>query len=128
MTNADYWNDSHRLPVTEVPLTLEVFSHDLNAEWNRSGKSPRDKLVVAAMGMSGEAGEVLEHFKKYIRDGKSVYLNREVALELGDVLHYWCRLVYETGFTVEEVMKMNVEKLEARRATKEAEAACERDE
>lgn len=106
------------------PMTLARFADALNRHWRRNTThNDRDKMIIAAMGMSGEAGEVLEHFKKNIRDRKPVFQNRELALELGDVLHYWCRLVYETGFTVEDIMQMNVDKLEARRAAKEAEEA-----
>jgi hypothetical protein len=105
--------------MTSERLTLARFSYELNNHWRRSTKTDRDKLIIAAMGMSGEAGEVLEHFKKHIRDGAPISGNRELALELGDVLHYWCRLVHETGYTVDQIMQMNVDKLEARRAARE---------
>lgn len=111
---------------TDPPMTLERFAEGLNRHWDRSTKhSEHIKMVIAAMGMSGEAGECLEHFKKHIRDGKPVEGNRELAYELGDVIHYWCRCVRATGFSIEDILSMHVEKVRERDKRKAEEAAHE---
>lgn len=78
--------------------------------WSPSSES----LTVLGLGLAGESGEVLEHFKKHVRDGKPLIGNTELALELGDVLFYWLKLLQFTGFTIEEVLSMNREKLISR--------------
>jgi NTP pyrophosphatase (non-canonical NTP hydrolase) len=77
-------------------------------------------VVVSALGLAGETGEVVEHFKKYFRDGRKYFGETEVALELGDVFYYWIRLVQASGFSFEEVLQMNVEKLKVKRDKKKA--------
>lgn len=109
---------------TDPPMTLERFAEGLNRQWDSNEKhSEHVKMVIAAMGMAGEAGECLEHFKKHIRDGKPVNDNMDLAYELGDLIHYWCRCVRATGFSIEDILMMNVEKLRERRARKAAEEA-----
>lgn len=75
-------------------------------------------IAIAALGLTGEAGEVVEYFKKHIRDGKVILGNEDLALELGDVLFYWARLCRVAGFTPSEVIERNVEKLTQRYGTK----------
>ena len=60
-----------------------------------------ESFVYPALGLVGEAGEVAEN---------------GIAKELGDVLWYVSILAGEFGFTLEDVAKMNVEKLQARKA------------
>lgn len=101
-------------------LTMEAFAEHLHAHWDANRKhSEHVKMTIAAMGLAGEAGESLEYFKKYIRDGAEVRGNVALALELGDVAHYWVRCVRATGFTIEQILLMNEQKLARRRAEKE---------
>jgi len=55
-----------------------------------------------AIGLTGEAGEVADLVKK------------QIFHQLGDVLWYVAALCTEFGFTLEEVMQHNIEKLKAR--------------
>lgn len=83
-------------------------------------------LAITALGLSGETGEALEYFKKYLRDGKDLTdkkINEELALELGDVLYYWVRLCRYIGRSPKEVMMMNHDKLSKRHAKRLEEAA-----
>lgn len=76
-------------------------------------------LEYYALGLCGEAGEAVEHVKKSIRKDHATELNRHAfALELGDVLWYLTRLANLTGFTLYEIMHLNVRKLEAREAAR----------
>jgi NTP pyrophosphatase (non-canonical NTP hydrolase) len=66
-----------------------------------------------ALGLGGEAGEVLDLVKKGVchRHG----LDREkLKKELGDVLWYVSALCSKLGFTLEEVMQANIDKLRQR--------------
>lgn len=100
-------------------MTLDEFSRNLNARWDAKLRdNPVENIAIPALGLVGEAGEVSEHFKKHIRDGAPIEGNMSLAFELGDVLHYWCRLVKLTGYTPAEIMSLNEAKLEARRAAK----------
>ena len=70
-----------------------------------------------ALGLAGECGEAVEHIKKAIRRQHRTPLDtRAFALELGDVLWYLTRLANLSGYTLTQVMEMNVAKLEARQA------------
>ena len=86
-----------------------------------SGQQPAQKPrgevpypPVAAMGLAGEVGEVMELLKKHWRDGTHPGVN--LLLECGDVLHYLTVILHSYGFTLGEAMGANVTKLEDRDA------------
>lgn len=71
------------------------------------------RLVHMALGIAGEAGEVVDVVKKTFMYGKA--LDKEhVKEELGDMLWYMSNLLHEVGSSFEEVMQMNVDKLAKR--------------
>ena len=70
-------------------------------------------LLHAAMGISTEAGELLDALKKAIFYGKpldSVNLKEEV----GDVMWYIAIACHALGISIEQVCAMNIAKLRAR--------------
>jgi NTP pyrophosphatase (non-canonical NTP hydrolase) len=70
-------------------------------------------ITYCALGL-GEAGEVQGKVKKIWRDtdGKiSEEVRKELLLELGDLLWYTVRMTDELGFTFEDIIERNVEKL-----------------
>ena len=71
-------------------------------------------LAFYALGVAGEAGEVAEKVKKYYRDGNIA--TADIALELGDVLWYVTRLAAHLGWSLEDIMAMNLTKLRSRRS------------
>lgn len=73
--------------------------------------SPQE-LSYLALGLTGEAGEVAEKIKKYLRDGELDKLL--VAKELGDVLWYLTRLANALGDDLFSVAVMNIQKLQDR--------------
>lgn len=66
-----------------------------------------------ALGLVSESGEVGDYIKKGVFHGHE--MNRhEIAKELGDCLWYLSQLSRLVGFTLEDVAKMNINKLNAR--------------
>ena len=77
---------------------------------------PTERLLTAAVGMSAESGEFTEVIKKIIFQGKPV--NEEnlfhLKRELGDIMWYVAQACMGLGVSFNEIVEMNVEKLEAR--------------
>lgn len=70
-------------------------------------------LLNGCLGLAGESGELLDMFKKWIFHNKT--LDREHAKkELGDVLWYVAEIAHSFGWSLDEIMQMNVDKLKAR--------------
>jgi NTP pyrophosphatase (non-canonical NTP hydrolase) len=73
-----------------------------------------EPIYYPTLGLCGEAGEVAEKIKKYMRDG--VLNDKEVAKELGDVLWYIANLAEDLGYDLAEIADMNLEKLADRQS------------
>lgn len=77
------------------------------------------RVLYPTLGLTGEAGEIAEKVKKWIRDerGETISEDRRAALlkELGDPLWYIAALAYDLGYTLQEVVDANHEKLTGRR-------------
>ena len=82
------------------------------------GKTMYDyDVLFAAMGISGEAGELLDAIKKQIFHNRWENNNEfidKIADELGDVLWYCAAMCDAMGVTMETVMLLNLEKLNKR--------------
>ena len=72
-----------------------------------------DRLVENTLGLVGEAGEVAEKIKKLIRDGNR-YQAEEIMKELGDVVFYATALANIYGSGLQEVLELNIDKLDSR--------------
>ena len=74
------------------------------------------QLLTASIGMQAESGEFSEVIKKIIFQGKEFTEQERFHLmrELGDVLWYWVQGCTALGYTPQEVMEENIEKLESR--------------
>ena len=82
----------------------------VNAGVNLKDDSYRERLMLAGMGLAGEAGEVCDEAKKVAFHGKD--MNRDLMLkELGDALWYFTLMLITTNITIDEVMEANVHKL-----------------
>ena len=85
---------------------------------NINNDSIKDKLSLAAMGIAGEAGEVVDALKKHLfhndpKSPKPLDLNKLVK-ELGDLRWYIEYLLLAVDVSIEEVELANIAKLRAR--------------
>lgn len=74
-------------------------------------------IVYPALGLSGETGEVADKIKKCIRDNDGVFDEAErkaVAKEMGDVLWYLAAWSRDIDISLEEIARMNLEKVMSR--------------
>lgn len=72
-------------------------------------------IVYPALGLCGEAGEISEKIKKSLRGDRE--LDKDAILsELGDPLWYICSLADDLGYTLQDVIDRNVEKLTSRQS------------
>lgn len=73
-------------------------------------------LLTASVGLASESGEFSEIVKKIIFQGKD--LNDDVRFhmlrELGDICWYLANAANALGVSLEEIIEMNVDKLETR--------------
>ena len=72
-------------------------------------------LIHMGMGLSGEAGEILDTIKKHTIYGKE--LDRENLIEeMGDVEFFMQGMRHALGLTREEILQANIAKLSVRYA------------
>ena len=70
-------------------------------------------MLQGAMGLNGEAGEVIDILKKYMFQGHDLD-KYHVAKECGDCLWYLAILAKGAGYTLDEIAEMNKAKLRKR--------------
>jgi NTP pyrophosphatase (non-canonical NTP hydrolase) len=81
--------------------------------------SPEMNKSIMVMGIIGEAGEVVEKWKKIVayRDGVVTAEDKaELGKELADVIWYIAVMADELGLSLDDLMQQNVEKLASRKA------------
>ena len=71
-------------------------------------------IVYPTLGMVGEAGEVSEKVKKWLRGDKDLD-KKELIKEIGDVLWYITALSIDLDYSLQDVIDSNVEKLSDRK-------------
>jgi NTP pyrophosphatase (non-canonical NTP hydrolase) len=70
-------------------------------------------MLNAALGLAGEAGEVVELVKKACFH-RAPYASDKMKKELGDLLWYINQMAHAHGLSLEEIAQANVDKLQAR--------------
>jgi hypothetical protein len=71
--------------------------------------------IVPILGLAGEVGELLNEFKKRLRDGEAhARFQERVAEELGDILWYTAETATKFGLKLNDVATQNLEKTQAR--------------
>lgn len=72
-------------------------------------------IIYPTLGLNGEAGEIAEKVKKYLRDDRYFPAVRdEIIAELGDVLWYVSALCCELDVDMSDIAQSNVDKLQSR--------------
>ena len=98
-------------PSTDLPSLLSRIT-DLDVECDAD--IPR--LLTAALGLTAESGEFTEIVKKMILQGKPYNEDNifHMKRELGDICWYLAQACMALDTTFDEIIEMNVEKLESR--------------
>ena len=89
---------------------IELANRTTSASWN---KEVPMEIIHGAIGISGEAGEILDSVKKSLFYNKP--LDKEnLILEMGDVLWYMALMMKTLNVTFEQVQRLNIKKLSIR--------------
>lgn len=73
----------------------------------------RASILMAALGLTGESGEVADILKKVVFHGHDLD-KAKLKAELGDVLWYVARLASALDLSLSDIMQHNIDKLQAR--------------
>lgn len=91
-------------------MNFEHYKKFCQSGVNLENDTPRERLMLAGMGLGGEAGEVCDHAKKAAFHG--VEMDRAALVkEMGDVLWYFAVLASLFDITLDEITEQNVIKL-----------------
>lgn len=72
-----------------------------------------EQILNAALGLTGEAGEVADMVKKWKFQGHQ-FDSKDIAKELGDICWYIALMSDSIGLSFNEILEMNIEKLKKR--------------
>ncbi|PGP98969.1 nucleoside triphosphate pyrophosphohydrolase family protein [Bacillus cereus] len=102
---------------------LDQYQEAALRTWN-TNQDFGGRVLNAALGISGESGEVADIVKKAIFHGhgfgpahcpgEEEGNTHKIALELGDILYYISIMSHEMGYTLEDIAQMNIAKLTKR--------------
>jgi len=92
-------------------MDIETYSH--LALRTASYGSKTDHLLHASLGIGGEAGEVLDHVKKVMFNGRMLNVDHLVA-EIGDTMWYMNLMLHALNVSWSTALDRNIAKLETR--------------
>lgn len=95
--------------MTDEKITLGRYQELANRSAGAGGDGDR-RLMVAALGLAGEAGEFANLVKKMTAHGHT-FDHNALKDELGDVLWYLAEAATASGINLNEVAQENVDKL-----------------
>lgn len=70
----------------------------------------REPIIGFALGLAGEAGEVVDDVKKKYFHGRDIEATHTVE-ELGDVMWYVANIATQMGVPLEDILESNMHKL-----------------
>ena len=106
MTGNAYQRHAMRTNDEMSTARLEL-SIDKNSKYGMGG------IVMATMGLSGEVGELNDMIKKWIFHQTDMDITH-AKKELGDIMWYIACMAESFGWSLDEIMQMNIDKLKAR--------------
>ena len=106
MTGNAYQRHAMRTNDEMSTARLEL-SIDKNSKYDMGG------IVMATMGLSGEVGELNDMIKKWIFHKSDMDITH-AKKELGDIMWYIACMAESFGWSLDEIMQMNIDKLKAR--------------
>jgi len=75
--------------------------------------TPKEHLINAMLGLSGEVGECTDLVKKHLyQDGRDI--RGKLFDEAGDVMWYLAEMANACGFSLDDIAAHNIEKLKKR--------------
>ena len=92
---------------------IEAAYRTINDKFYKPVNRDGEDLLHAAIGIATESGELLDTIKKYMFYGKPLDITN-IKEEVGDLLWYIALLCHSQGWSFEEIMFLNIEKLKAR--------------
>lgn len=82
-------------------LTLAEYQRQAT-ETDQRPENAEEGLVIALLGLVGEAGSLLTEYKKWLRDGEAHRgFKSQVSEELGDLLWYLATIATRSGLSLE---------------------------
>ena len=106
MTGNAYQRHAMRTNDEMSTARLEL-SIDKNSKYDMGG------IVMATMGLSGEVGELNDMIKKWIFHKSDMDITH-AKKELGDIMWYIACMAESFGWSLDEIMQLNIDKLRAR--------------
>lgn len=104
-------------------VSLDEYQEATLRTWNKKNDFG-GRVSNAALGLTGEAGEVADIVKKAIYHGHGFQPSHcpgeeggntyKLALELGDIMYYVGIMAHEMGYTLQNIAEMNIAKLAKR--------------
>jgi NTP pyrophosphatase (non-canonical NTP hydrolase) len=102
MVNTEYQELASRTESVDFPLIAK-----------RLATVRAIRLLHGALGVSSESGEIADQLKKHLFYGKPLDTTN-LAEEIGDVFWYLALLSNELGINFDQIMKLNIAKLQKR--------------
>lgn len=105
------WKPGQGLTAKGKDMDFAEYAGEVHRTCSVEGQS--ELLTLSALGIAGEAGEVVDLLKKVLYHGHELD-KPHLCKEIGDLLWYMTLLCETVGLTLDEVMQANVEKLRQR--------------
>lgn len=106
----------------EEELTFDQYQNRTMATAQYPRSSDKDSVSYCVIGLVGEAGEIANKYKKFLRGDYNDLPYRvieekkgEIAHEIGDTLWYLARLADELGYSLSALARENLDMLQRRK-------------
>lgn len=93
--------------------TFDIFRQYVEDLRKKELRMPDHAFAHGVIGIAGEAGELVDILKRQMAYGKEPD-EQHVLEELGDLFHYMVYLMVRYGFTIDDIINANMEKLDKR--------------